>query len=288
MNNIKELQDKSENLKLLAAQRVAYARAKNIFGIQVIATVAFAVLFNFVRLFPKEKIINYLPYIITISVVVAIIDLLFFTKFISKMRTSAAKVQEMFDCEIYQLPWNSINCGSKPDKNFIQENNKRYVADPEKPIENWYDIPLEDLPREKAILLCQETNLWYDSKLRESFKNTAFYALLGMAGLSILIGLITKLPFGLLVLYVVAPLLPAIVITIKIYQENEKSINASVELKKQVAALRQTTTNPTIEQIRQIQDKIFCSRKDSALVPEWFYARKRSQLEEGMKTNASD
>lgn len=287
MNNIKELQDKPENLKLLAAQRVAYARAKTIFGIQLIATVAFAVLFNFVRLTPKEKIAGCLPYIIVISVLVAIIDLFFFIKFISKMRTNAAKIQEMFDCAIYQLAWNSFNCGSKPDKNFIHENYKRYVADPDKPIQNWYDIPIEELPRENAILLCQETNLWYDSNLRDGFKKLALYALYGMIGLSILIGLITKLPLGLLILYVVAPLLPAIVLTIKIYQENEKSIGASEELKSQVASLQQVTSNPTIEQLRQIQDKIFCSRKDSSLVPEWFYLRKRPQLEEGMKINAS-
>ena len=288
MNSIKSNQDLPENLKLLAAQRAAYERAKHIFTIQIVLTVVFAVLFNFIRLIPKEKINGCLPYIISFSILATLIDLLYFTKFISKMKTNAAKVQEQFDCNVYQLPWNKYNCGGKPDKNFIHENYQRYIADPKRPIENWYDIDLTGLSQEKAILLCQETNLWYDANLREKFKNFALIVLGILIGISFLAGLIMKLEVGLLMLYVVAPLLPAIVLTIKIYLENEKSINASNDLKKEVLNLKQSTDNPTIEQLRQIQDKIFCSRKDSALVPEQFYIKKRSKLETGMKVNAEN
>jgi len=38
--------------------------------------------------------------------------------------------------------------------------------------------------------------------------------------------------------------------------------------------------------LRQIQDKIYCSRKDSALIPDWYYNKKREKLEEDMKLNA--
>jgi len=287
MNDIKEQQDKPENLKLLAAQRVAYERAKYVFGLQVLFTVVFAVALNFIRLLPKDVIIDFLPFILTLSFLVSIVDLLVFTKYISSMRTKAAKVQELFDCSVYGMGWNSYNSGSKPEGNFIHENFKRYVPDPSRKIENWYDIDLNGLSQEKAILLCQETNLWYDGQLRQKFKNLSLYCLIGLAIISFVISLATKQDAGMIMMYMVAPLLPAIVMTVKIYQENDKSIISSSELKSAVKTLRGSQIQPTMEELRKIQDKIFCSRKDSSLVPEWFYRKKRTNLEEGMKINAS-
>ena len=92
---------------------------------------------------------------------------------------------------------------------------------------------------------------------------------------------------GMIMIQVIAPLLPAIVLVIKIYQENDKSIKTSSELRKAVLSLKQSNNSISMDDLRRIQDKIFCNRKDSALVPEWFYRKKRSKLEEGMKVNAS-
>jgi hypothetical protein len=287
MNNIKFLQDKPENLKLMAAQRVAYQRAKGSFARQVIFTVAFAVLFNFVRLIPKDRIEVFLPYIVLFSVTVSLVDVLYFLGHISRLRTSGAKIQEEFDTNVYEMSWNKVNSGSKADRTFINEQFKRYKPNPESPIENWYDIDLNGLVKERAVLLCQETNLWYDATLRAKFMRHVKYVLAGLITASVLMGMLSGLTLGLFILYLVAPLLPAIVLTIKIYKENEKAISLSDELRKEVLALKQLPADPTKEQLRQIQDKIFCNRKDGPLIPEQFYRKQRQELEEGMKINAS-
>lgn len=276
-----------EHLKLQAAQRVVYERAKNIFGLQVLLTVVFAVLLNFIRLFPKDLIIDVLPFIIFLSVIVSLLDLLVFIKYISKMRTNGAKIQEEFDCAVYQMTWNKYNSGSKANKNLVHESFRAYVPDPERPIENWYDIDLDGLSQQEAILACQETNLWYDSNLREKFKNTVVYGMLAIAAISFLVSLVMKQEVGMMVIQIVAPLMPAILLTIKIYQENGKSVTAANELRSMISSLKQSSETLSMEDLRKIQDKIFCSRKDSPLIPEWFYRKKRPQLEEGMKVNAS-
>jgi len=287
VNSIKELQNRPENLKLLAAQRVAYEHAKRIFGWQVLLTVGFAIVFNFIRLLPKDSILNLLPYIISFAVIATLLDLLVFVKYISKLRTNGAKVQEEFDCAVYKMVWNSYNCGAKADKTFIHDMYRSYNPDTRRPIEDWYDINLEGLTQQNAILLCQETNLWYDSNLREKFKNIALYVLFGVAATSFIISIVMKQDIGMIMIQVIAPLLPAIVLTIKIYQENDKSIKAANELTRAVSSLKQSTTNPSMEDLRKIQDKIFCSRKDGSLVPEWFYRINRPRLEEGMKVHTS-
>ena len=287
MNNIKTSQDKPENLRLMAAQRVAYQKAKNSFGKQIIFTVIFAVLFNFIRLIPKDKIETFLPYIVLFSVTISLADVLYFRGRISKLRTNGAKIQEEFDCNVYELVWNKVNSGSKADKTFINNQVKVYRPNPKSPIENWYDIDLEALSQERAILLCQETNLWYDANLRTKFIKQIKYVLASLIAISVLIGVFSNLPLGLFILYMVAPLLPAIVLTIKIYKENEKSVSLSEELKKEVFDLKDQPQDPSKDQLRQIQDKIFCNRKDGPLVPEHFYRKARPDLEEGMKINAS-
>lgn len=288
MNNIKALQDKPENLKLMAAQRVAYQRAKENFAKQVIITVAFAVLFNFIRLIPKELIGAFLPYIVLFSVTASLADVLYFVGKISKLRTNAAKIQEEFDCNVYEMSWNKVNSGSKAPPTFINEQVKLYRANPSSPIENWYDIDLNGLSQELAILLCQETNLWYDANLRNKFIRDIKYLLTGLIAVSFLIGMVSGLTLGLFILYLVAPLLPAVVLAIKIYKENTKAVTLSDELRKEVLALKELSQGPTKDELRQIQDKIYCNRKDGPLVPEQFYRKKRSELEEGMKANASN
>lgn len=288
MNDIKLQQDKPENLKLLAAQRVAYERAKYVFGLQILFTVIFAVSLNFVRLLPRESVIEFVPYVLAFSMFVSFADQLFLVKHISNMKTNAAKVQELFDCSVYNMEWNRFNSGGKPDANFIQDNFKRYIPDSTRKIENWYDIDLNGLSRERAILLCQETNLWYDSNLREKFKSLALSILIAMALISFIISMVTKQGAGLMTMYLFAPLLPAILFTLKIYQENDKAVTAAKDLKEAVLALKQSTNPLSMADLRKVQDKIFCSRKDNSLVPEWFYRKKRPKLEEGMKINALD
>jgi hypothetical protein len=109
----------------------------------------------------------------------------------------------------------------------------------------------------------------------------------GIAAISFLVSLAMKQEVGMMVIQIVAPLMPAITLMIKIYQENSKSVTAAVELRNIISWLKQSKEMPSMEDLRKIQDKIFCSRKESPLIPEWFYKKKRSKLEEGMKVNAS-
>ena len=286
MNNIKELQNKPENVMLLAAQRQLYNKAKNAFAVQVALTVIAVIGLNFLKLIPKEKVPFDTGWFALLAVVVAIIDLSVFVVYISNMRTTAAKIQELFDCRLYGLQWNKFNAGSQPEKADIRNNADEYKVNHNSPLKDWYDIDLEGLPQEKAIILCQEINLYYDGRLREKFKQHSLWTLVVLGVMSLLIGFSRNFTVSKLFKDVIAPLLPALALTIKVYTENAKSIKASSELKKVVNMIRQSTATPTVEQLRQIQDKIYCSRKDSALVPEWFYNRKRKKLEQDMKITA--
>ncbi|RFM31937.1 S-4TM family putative pore-forming effector [Chitinophaga silvisoli] len=286
MNNIKQQQNLPDNIRLLEAQRFLYSRAKMIFTIQIVLTVFVVIALNWMKLIKKEELPFNAAYISLISLAITLFDLLLFGGLISNLRTNAAKIQEQFDCNVYNMPWNKINSGNKAERHIIAKNAKKYISDPESPLENWYDIKIDNLPQDMAILRCQETNLFYDSELRERFKRSSLYCCILLFAIELLIGFNNNVTVQAFISNIVAPLLPAIALTIKIVLDNMKSIKASVELKKQVDAIEANKGVLTMENLRQIQDKIYCSRRDSALVPDWFYNLKRKELEEAMKDNA--
>lgn len=288
MNTIKTLQNDSGKLKYLKAGRVLYSSAKYAFGIQIIVTVCLTILFNFLKLIPKDQLAFDLNACIAIAaVVITCSEILYFNLYVSGLRTSGAKAQELFDCSVYVLTWNSINSGPKPEKYIIEHNSALYLPDPKAPIENWYDIDLENLSRERAILLCQETNLFYDTKLREHFKMANILVCLGLVILSLFIAVLSDIKVNNYFTSVLFPVLPMIVLTLKIVMENRKSLTFSIELRKTILQLKERSQDPTEAELRSVQDKIFCSRKDSPLVPDWYYKWRRNSLEILMKKNAN-
>ena len=146
-----------------------------------------------------------------------------------------------------------------------------YVADPKAPIENWYDIDLKGLSKERAILLCQETNLYYDGKLREHFKTANVILCVAIFALSLGIAIFVDIKVSDYITTVLLPILPMVVLTVKIVMENRKSLATSTDLKKLVLQIKAKPQEPTMSELRAIQDKIYCNRKDSSLVPNWYY-----------------
>lgn len=289
MSAIKDLQNKPENLKYLKAVNELYTKAKRAFWIQILVTVILTVIFSFMKLIPKENLLFDLNACIGIfSILISLSDLLYFNIYVSGLRTSGAKAQEVFDCNVFGLDWNTINSGSKPDIATINESVSDYVANPKTPLENWYDINLDGLSEERAILLCQETNLFYDGKLRNHFKMATLLLCIFIISLSLFIGIIADIKISDYITTVLLPILPMVLLTIKIIMENRKSLTASADLNKLVLQLKARAEEPTIAELRGVQDKIFCNRKDSPLVPNWYYKWKRTKLEKSMKANASN
>ncbi|MFP9114766.1 S-4TM family putative pore-forming effector [Flavobacterium sp. RHBU_3] len=289
MNDILQKQNLPVNLDYLKASSVLYSRAKVAFGIQIVVTVILTITFSFLKLIPKENLGFELNAFLGIaSILIVFADILFFNFYVSGLRTSGAKAQEKFDCTLYELPWNKINSGSELESYIIRESVSEYKPDPKSPIENWYDINLEGLSKERAILLCQETNLFYDGKLREHFKMANILTCISIFVISLVISLIAGNKVSEYITVVLVPVLPMISLTLKIIVENKKSLTVSADLKKTVLQLKAREGDPSMEELRGIQDKIYCNRKDSTLVPNWYYKWRRKKLEKIMKFNASN
>ncbi|QHL86973.1 hypothetical protein GU926_05790 [Nibribacter ruber] len=289
MNNIKINQELPQNLKFLKAQRVIYANAKKIYRWQLTISIVVVVTLNIIKLTQKNfTTIDLTPYIALVSVSVTLFDLLFLSGYLSKFKTNGAKVQELFDCNVYNMEWNETNSGDKPENWIIEEAENKYVHNPKAPLSNWYHIELDGLNQQEAILRCQETNLEYDRKLRYHFKNDCLIICLSIVIISFVVATIINTSLQGYLTNFIAPTLPLIVILLKLVLDNKKAVRSLEEVRKAVRKLRNAGGTPSMNQLRQVQDKLYCSRKDSSLIPENYYQYRRAKLEQSTKINVAN
>ena len=247
------------------------------------------VILNIIKLTQKSfTSIDLTPYIALVSVSITLFDLLFLSGYLSKLKTNGAKVQELFDCNVYNMEWNETNSGDKPENWIIEEAENKYFHNPKAPLSNWYHIELDGLNQQEAILHCQETNLEYDRKLRYYFQNDCLIACLAIVVISFAIATIINASLRGYLTNFIAPTLPLIVILIKLVIDNIEAVKSLEEVRKAVRKLRNADGIPSMSQLRQVQDKLYCSRKDSSLIPENYYQYRRTKLERSTKSNVAN
>lgn len=290
MNSIYLDQNVPENIRLICSFRESYYLAKKILLIQIYITVLLTVCFSTVKfLFTLIKI-DIAVYAGLYSLLVFIIDFFILQPRISKYRTEGAKLQEEFDHNVFKFQWNKMITGDHVEREIVSLRHldylKRVNGDLEK-CQDWYPEEYKFLEINQAILSCQKTSLVYDIALRKRFNTLIVRNTILLSLFVATLCLINDLSLNAFILYVVLPLLPALILAKKLHQEHEKSIKASNDLKAMIDTIQLKDDTISLADLLAIQTKIFHSRKDSALIPERIYNKLRDKLEKQMHVHAS-
>jgi len=298
-DNISIKQNLPENIDCLAAQRVLYSKAKSITNAQIFLGIPITVGISVVALIWADPTLaqehhfqqtDISWFVALLSVIVSLFEFLVFSPWADQAKEEAAKIQEMFDCAVLELPWNELVTGGKPDPESTIKHAKAIRGDSKEisRLENWYPVKLDDLPKHVSRVICQRTNLRWDSELRKEFSFwsilTAIVLFLFLLGLGIY-GDLTIRKFFLLVL---APCLPMFILVFRQWAENGKASQRLDELKEFSKNVWQGVLSCTadersfLESSRKLQDQIFECRKSNPLVFDWFYNLKQSRQQEEM------
>src|SRR6266702_7049670 len=135
MNNIPVIQNEPLQIERLAAQRYRYSCSKSLLWVQLIVSVPIAVGWSFLVMGSPEMKGWASAWGICAT------GLLFLMENSQKSwQEMAAKIQELFDCEVLELPWNSVTAGSRPPPEDVHENATKYFqrAKTAPPLDNWY------------------------------------------------------------------------------------------------------------------------------------------------------
>jgi hypothetical protein len=289
MNDIATKQNEQKQLERLAAQRELYSAAKIYKGWQLIFSVTLPILFSVLIL----KLDSITPYAALYGLILAALDPLIFEYAIRNRREKAAKIQELFDCEVLKLipsPLKTSNDQMVEDVLIHYDAHKKIPLNIEK-IRNWYPVNISVLPVHIARLICQRTNCYWDSRLRKRYSNFIGIFGVGVLIIFLLIGVISNRPFNDLIL-VASILLPFVQFCLK---ECKDQSEASQRLDNLVGYAKQIWENDLVkpeseltEISRRLQDEIYDHRSKSPLILDFIYNRFLDKDEKIMNKTAQN
>jgi len=282
-NTISLDQNEKDNLKCLAAQRTLYSKAKALFSFQILLCVIIVILTLFTLFIPNLK-----SFTAFFSISLAFAELTFFNGTISRLKNKAASIQELFDCNVLRIDWNSLKIPSKPDYEDINSYSTSIMTDPDKKssLEDWYGRIPNEIPYTTARIICQRSNLFWDIELRHSFANAtklaSFLLVLPLVIITVCDGItLTNVLFLFL-----SPTLPIIILALLQHINNKESIENLRRLKQTLDTVWEELLHSSnnekhfYEASRNIQDEIYSQRKSNPLIFNWFYEIKKNKQQE--------
>ena len=202
-----------------------------------------------------------------------------------------ALLQEMFDTELFHLPWRSTVAGEQVPEPDVAQLARRLQAGGKKDqriLAGWYD-PTNGVHHPYDVLIAQEQNLGWDARLRRRYAALVLTAAVIWSGLGLIVGMLiagTTIVSTLLSFFI--PSLAIYQIVLEIWTGQQRVAAERQRLNHTVTAeLRNARPGPISnsdsrrlrEAARDIQDGILRTRLDVSRVPEWFYRRYRNRDE---------
>jgi hypothetical protein len=280
-------QNQPDMIRYLAAQRQLYDEEKRCkVGVYVLMAVSSLSIMAVVGLgfWPVTD-----PQIALLAFILAIMEL-GILHVIGHKRDDAARIQELFDCELLQLEWNDILV-DRPDSLLIQGAVDRFNKKPnhreaEAKLRDWYSRDFApDTSLVQARLSCQKSNLYWDKDIRNEWKTVL---IISLALVVVLTLILSEFLHWTIIDYFKGPFLlivPLVVIVFKEILDQGLAYKRIDELERKADYLLQEIKHTDIdeadiiEKSRQLQDEIYNHRKMDSTIPNFIYDRVRKRRE---------
>ena len=291
MNNIPQEQNTERQLQRLGAQRQLYATAKSLLGWQVVLGGPVPVTLAFLgSRFPQIT-----AYAALWGILVTLGDVVLLHPWQKRLRTKAARVQELFDCQVLALPWDELKSGKHPEPELVKEQSEKYSkwAATMPSLLDWYAPQVGNLPIHVARLACQRSNCWWDAKQRRRYAIVVIGGVLTVFLIVLLLAMSQGLTIQSFVLKVAAPLSPVLLLGIRQFVEQMEAASRLDTLREHAESIWQDALSgkpkATItERARGLQSEIFENRKRSPLVFDGLFRLMRSDFESQMNHGVAE
>lgn len=280
-NNIVELQNKPENIKMLKAMHHLYSKVGVVTNYYFIFCVLVPIVISFAKPFISSDDYQVLFHSMIAYNLLSLIVGLWLECKIKKERVLAAKIQQQFDCNVFELQWNKYTFGTQPSLEDINSNAK---SSNDEDFLNWYDRDVDIVDRMLAVIICQRINLTYDVALRKKF--LCSLTIISIIILIIILGIAFYEDEGLrtTIVFVAVPLIPVIRWFFSTRKANSDNIEKCERIKKIIDDYLEEYRNNGIVfsdiDLCEIQNCIYEHRKTAFKIPDFIYNKMRSKQEE--------
>lgn len=274
-------QNKPERLELLRAQRRFYARAKlcqSLFAMMALLLPAIGVLCGT----SNPEIRSFLG---LGSIIVLLLDVGLIARIQREYCKRGAKVQEQFDTEVLKLEWNRLVAGGKVDAEDVRAITSNPITDVERQsFENWYEVAIAKLPLPVGRIICQRTNVAYDTRVRKEYAAILLGASIFFVVVLTVLGQYQAMKVNDLILTMYLPALPMVAFLLREHRKQCDTIETLTTIKAEVEKLWEQAVSGTSFDVltkssRALQDAIYRHRAANPLVFDWLYGciRKRHE-----------
>jgi hypothetical protein len=279
-------QNSETSLQLLAAQRQRYSTAKTLRSIRVYLSAIMAI---------AVPVLSYkYPVTTNYFAVTGGVWLLLSTLVLKRTENSliqtAAKIQEQFDTQVFDLPWNTVLVGHTVSKELVISAAEDFTGDKED-LRNWYP-DTSTMGLLMSILICQRSNIVSDWRLTRSYGYLVGIVTTAIFVVGIVVAVVTDQKLVDYLLKFLIPSLAILVAGIETFREHleisYKKQGKEQEVNQLLEQTEQCPESLTLGQCRQLQDYIFCLRSQQPLVPDWYYKIRRERYERDMQQAAEE
>ncbi|MGN6554843.1 MAG: S-4TM family putative pore-forming effector [Verrucomicrobiota bacterium] len=289
--DIPQRQNSERSLKHIAAWSHLYGHAKVMAGWQFALSVPCALAMSLVALrWPEAKVVT-----TPLSLLFGWLDVLWLDRIQNDRKKAAAKMQEQFDCELFELPWNNVRCGERPETeelNRAADTFRRTVKEANH--RDWYPTEVGRLPVNLARLICQRAAVWWDMSQRRKYAGWLI-AIVAMLAVGIIgISFTADQRVRDMVLSVYVPLAPAVVWAVREFIRQRDAVGSLENLKALIERMfagvitGKRSVLEAGEFSRDIQDMLFDGRSRNPLFFNFIYRRLRPDHELRMNEKAKE
>lgn len=204
------------------------------------------------------------------------------TSWANKERERAAKLQEMFDVELFSLGWNPLLAGEQIGAHEVNRLSQQYRGRLDMVLD-YYEIP--DLPRPFDVLACQQQNLGWGARVHRRYAFTVLACVCAWSAAGLVLGSLASLTVTEVLLRWYIPSLGALMLGLSIFRQQNDVTRERQRvlglLTSRIDAVVANSVTPAVaadllQLARQIQDAIFLARHSASRVPDWFFLRYRA------------
>jgi hypothetical protein len=234
------------------------------------------------------------PVISFVAVAITLCDIIFIDRQYRKAIKTAARMSEVLDVDLFQIPWNKLAAGPKPDAEDVKRaarcGSRMATRDDWK---GWYASVVDNVPLPLARLICQRTNLVYDSDLRGIYIILLSVIGSGICLIVFLAGMVSSATFGEFVLTSWVPASPLAIWALREGWRQRDAVEANAPVKAEAErllhlAIAGDRTDAQLEaDSRLMQNSIFVRRSTTPLLFPGIYKLRRRKSEDAMHDGAA-
>lgn len=286
-------QNEKDSIDKLMAVRRLYSNAKFINKVNFIFSVIIPVILSLVKVFISkcDFVFNqsFVPYLGYYGIAVLVFTVMT-NGIVSDLKKKAAKIQEMFDCDVLSIKWNDVKLGKKINSLNILKASRYYRKRKKEPVfKNWYFDKEYAFNKNISTLLCQNENIGWDLSQRIILNRLIMITLVFSGSFLLGFCFYYDMKVSEFLFYIVF-LLPFFRHFYLLFKDNNSTIdrcsrvNENIDKTIELCISGDEKDNLSLDYtIRTIQDEIYTHRVSSQPVPDIIHKIFRSRNEEQFK-----